>query len=222
MKRKGFFLFLLMVISHYGGFSQEVEHPFADDIRKFKTIDSISPPAENPILFIGSSSFTMWKDVQLYFPGYSIINRGFGGSTFIDVIYYINDVVFPYKPKQVVIYCGENDFAASDSVTSGMVNSRFVKLFELIRNKMPDVKITYVSMKPCPSRWHLKTKFILSNDYIRKFLKRQPNTSFVDVWHKMLDKKGQPNENIYLEDQLHMNPEGYKIWKKAISPHLIK
>jgi lysophospholipase L1-like esterase len=222
MKSKSYILFLLLLFSQHRGFTQVVEHAFADDIRKFKTIDSISPPPQNPILFIGSSSFTMWKDVQLYFPGYPILNRGFGGSTFVDVIYYNDDILFPYKPKQVVIYCGENDFASSDSITPGMVNSRFVQLFELIRKKMPDVKITYISMKPSPSRWHLKAKFILSNNYIRKFLKKQPNTSFVDVWHKMLDKKGQPSESIFLEDQLHMNPDGYKIWKKAINPHLIK
>ena len=222
MKLKRYIPLLLIVLCCYTGFAQKEEHAFAADIRTFKTIDSITPPPENPVLFVGSSSFTMWKDVQLSFPEYTILNRGFGGSTLNDVIFYTDVIVFPYKPKQVVIYCGENDFASSDSITPAIVNSRFVQLFELIREKMPDVKITYVSMKPCPSRWHLSTKFIQSNEYIRNFLKKQPNTSFVDVWNKMLDKKGQPIKSIFLEDQLHMNQDGYKIWEEAIKPHLIK
>ncbi|HEV8273318.1 MAG TPA: G-D-S-L family lipolytic protein, partial [Chitinophagaceae bacterium] len=84
------------------------DQPFWNDIQNFKKQDSVSFPPKNAILLIGSSSFTKWTDVQDYFPGYTIINRGFGGSTLLDQIRYVNDIVFPYDPKQIVIYCGEN------------------------------------------------------------------------------------------------------------------
>lgn len=213
---------LILFLSFSQGFSQNVENQFAGDIRKFKTSDSINPPPQNSILFIGSSSFTKWEDMQSYFPAFTIINRGFGGSYLTDVILYANDIIFPYQPKQVVIYCGENDFASSDSITPAIVNSRFVQLFILIRNKMPAVKITYVSLKPSPNRWHLKEKFVSSNKYIRKFLRKQPNTSFVNIWNNMLSSNKQPREGIFIEDQLHMNISGYMIWKNEIEPHLIK
>ena len=99
--------------------------PFWKDIQNFKKQDSISFPPKNAILLIGSSSFTKWTDVQDYFPGYTIINRGFGGSILLDQIRYANDIIFPYQPKQIVIYCGENDLASSDSVTAQMVFDRF-------------------------------------------------------------------------------------------------
>jgi len=222
MNKQKYIITLVLFFSFFKGFAQDVEYPFASDILKFKSIDSLNPPPQNAILFLGSSSFTMWNDVQHYFPGFTIVNRGFGGSSFTDLIRYADYIVFPYHPKQVVIYCGENDFASSDSITPAIVNNRFVQLFYLIRNKMPDVKITYVSIKPCPSRWHLKDKYISSNKFIRKFLKNQPNTSYVDVWHKMLGRNKQPLAGIYLEDQLHMNSSGYMIWEKAIAPHLVK
>ena len=113
-------------------------------------------------------------------------------------------------------------FAYSDTITSEIVNQRFVQLFNLIRNKMPEIKITYVSIKPSPSRWQLKNKIIASNTFIRQYLKKQPNASYVDIWSKMLDKKGQPLPGIFLDDQLHMKPAGYAIWQKAIEPQLIK
>jgi lysophospholipase L1-like esterase len=222
MKQQKYLLVILLYLCFFQGFAQEVQYPFAGDISKFRSADSINPPPENAILFIGSSSFRMWNDVQDYFPGYTIINRGFGGSSITDLIRYANYIIFPYHPKQVVIYCGDNDFASSDSITSEIVNNRFVQLFDLIRNKMPDVKITYVSIKPCPSRWHLKEKFISSNKFIRKFLKHKPNTSYVDVWNRMLGSNKQPLTGIFIEDQLHMNSSGYMIWKKAIAPHLVK
>src|SRR4051794_39345746 len=81
---------------------------FQKDIQDFKKQDSTSFPPRNAIVFVGSSSFTKWKDVQDYFPNYKIVNRGFGGSTLPDVIRYVNDIIIPYHPKQVVIYCGDN------------------------------------------------------------------------------------------------------------------
>src|ERR1700736_1860158 len=98
---------------------------FYNDIQAFKKKDSVHMPAKHSILFIGSSSFTKWTDVQDYFPGYPIINRGFGSSTLPDVIRYADDIIFPYQPKQIVIYCGENDLAASDTVTAETVVERF-------------------------------------------------------------------------------------------------
>src|SRR5689334_21758852 len=75
---------------------------FWNDIQAFKKQDSAHFPGTNKILFVGSSSFTNWKDVLDYFPAYPIINRVFGGSTLLDQIRYVKDVVFPYKPKQVI------------------------------------------------------------------------------------------------------------------------
>src|ERR1700761_1934486 len=86
--------------------------PFWNEIAEFKHQDSVQRPPSGAILFVGSSSFRKWTNLQSYFPGYTIINRGFGGSTLPDVIRYANDIIFPYHPKEIVIYCGENDFAA--------------------------------------------------------------------------------------------------------------
>src|SRR5579862_1649086 len=121
--------------------------PFISDIENFKRQDSVNPPPQHAILFVGSSSFTKWTDVQSYFPKYTIINRGFGGSSFPDVIRYADDIIFPYHPKQIVIYCGDNDLAFSDTLTALTVFDRFKKLFVLIREKMHNVNIVVVSIK---------------------------------------------------------------------------
>jgi len=126
--------------------------PFYDDIQAFKKQDSIKPPQKHAILFVGSSSFTKWTDVQSYFPGYTILNRGFGGSTLTDVIRYANDIIFPYDPKEIVIYCGENDIAYSDTVSAETVFNRFQALYNMIRVKYKTIPVVYISIKPSPSR----------------------------------------------------------------------
>src|SRR6188768_1965272 len=198
--------------------------PFWKDIQNFKKQDSISFPPKNAILFIGSSSFTKWTDVQDYFPGFTIVNRGFGGSTLLDQIRYANDIIFPYQPKQIVIYCGENDLASSDTVTAQMVVDRFIQLFEIIRKKS-EAPIAYISMKPSPSRRHLFTKMDEANREIMKFVMEQvgdqllhPPMAFIDIHNEMLNAYGQPMPEIFLNDSLHMNAKGYAIWQKEIQP----
>ncbi len=199
-----------------------VAQPFFNDIQDFKKQDSISFPPKNAILFVGSSSFTKWKDVQNYFPAYKIINRGFGGSSLPDVIQYANEIIFPYQPKQIVLYCGENDIASSDTVTGKIVFKRFKKLFTIIRERFSKTPLVYICMKPSPSRWMLKEKLIVGNKLIKKFIKKKKNTVFINVWDSMLATDGKPKEEIFIEDKLHMNAKGYAIWQKLIEPVLVK
>lgn len=196
--------------------------PFYQEIQQFKKQDSISFPPNNAILLVGSSSFRKWTDVQSYFPGYKIINRGFGGSTLPDVIHYANDIILPYHPKQVMIYCGDNDLASSDTITPEIVTNRFKTLFHIIRRNLPAANIAYVSIKPSPSRIKLILAIKQTNYLIKTFLSKQKNTSFINVFQPMLLADEKPRPEIFLEDSLHMNAKGYAIWKKAIQPHLLK
>ncbi len=195
---------------------------FYNDIQVFKQKDAAQAPALQSILFVGSSSFTKWTDVQDYFPGYPVLNRGFGGSSLPDLIRYANDIIFPYQPKQIVIYCGENDLAASDTVTAAMVVARFTTLFGMIRKKLGGVPVLFVSLKPSPSRSRLFSAMKEVNAQVKSFLQKNKKTAFADVYSKMLDANGEPMQDIFLDDKLHMNAKGYAIWKEVIEPCLIK
>jgi lysophospholipase L1-like esterase len=196
--------------------------PFWNEIAEFKRQDSIQRPPSGAILFVGSSSFRKWTNIQSYFPGYTIINRGFGGSTFPDVIRYAGEIIYPYHPKQVVIYCGDNDLAASDSVTATVVYNRFVHLYDLIRTHLKDVDIVYVSIKPSPSREKLMPRMEEVNDLIRNFMAKYSHAVFVDVYHPMLTPQGMPMDDLFIGDKLHMNEKGYKVWQKILLPYLDK
>ena len=215
-------LILLLLVFSLGVSAQESKPPFWNDIQDFKRQDSISFPGTGKILFVGSSSFTKWKDVQDYFPGYPIVNRGFGGSSLPDVIRYREDVIFKYKPKQIVIYCGENDLAASDTVSAATVVKRFKELFGLIRGRFKNVPVAFVSLKPSPSRQHLMPKMLVANLTIKNYLRKRKKTAFIDVYYKMLKPDGKPIDDIFIEDKLHMNAKGYAIWQKIIKPYLLK
>jgi lysophospholipase L1-like esterase len=213
---------LLAVFLFLVGFVKAQNTPFYSEIEHFKKQDSIQFPPKHAILFLGSSSFRKWEDVQKYFPGYTIINRGFGGSTIPDAMRYLNEIVFPYEPKQVVIYEGDNDLASSDKITADSVLNRFEKLFSLIRKHLPNTAIAFVSIKPSPSREKLMPEMQEANSMIKSFLSHQKNAAFIDVYHTMLNKDGTPDKSLFVEDELHMNAKGYHIWQKIIKPYLLK
>lgn len=200
--------------------AQPVAPPFLKEIDAFKKKDSRQAPPKQTILFVGSSSFTKWVDVQAYFPGYPILNRGFGGSSLPDIIRYADEIIYPYHPKQIIIYCGENDIAASHRVTAQLVLRRFKKLFGMIRANLGKVPVAFISIKPSPSRWKFEPVIVETNRLIKQFLRKQPETNFINVHDAMLNADGSVKAELFVGDKLHMNTKGYAIWQKIIKPFL--
>ncbi|ETZ24232.1 GDSL-type esterase/lipase family protein [Pedobacter sp. V48] len=211
-------VFVLLVSLSVNSYSQE--KPFWNDIQKFKHQDSISMPAKNKVVFVGSSSFTRWNDLETVFKDYHAINRGFGGSTLEQANAYIHELVFAYRPKQVVIYSGENDIATGTSVEQ--TYDRFVTFYNNLRKGLPKANIVYISMKQSPSRMKFADNVNKANTMIKAYMSKQKNAIFIDVNAKMLDSNGAPRPELFVEDMLHMKPEGYAIWIKEITPYLKK
>jgi hypothetical protein len=196
--------------------------PFIKEIRQFRHLDSLQAPPAKPILFIGSSSFTNWKDISAFFPGHVILNRAFGGSSLPHLIMYAEDIIFRYDPKQIVIYCGENDLTGGPEITGDSVYQRFVRLYKLIRHRLPKVPVAYVSMKPSPSRVKYLPAMREGNRLIERYMRKTPRTEYIDVHRPMLAADGRVFPHIFLSDSLHMNRKGYEIWQPIIEPYLVK
>lgn len=213
-------LFLLPFFASDPTSVHQTKPPFWNEIQQFKKQDSINFPPANGVLFVGSSSFRMWEDLETVYKEYDVINRGFGGSNLLEAKYYAEQIIFPYRPRQIVIYSGENDIAGN--VDAQQTLKRFVDLFETIRLKLPMVPIAFVSIKPSPSRMKFMPVMKESNQLIKTYLQKHKNTGYIDVFSLMLDDQGKPKADIFIGDRLHMNKKGYLIWQKAIEPYLIK
>lgn len=197
------------------------EAPFAKEIAAFVAADHKSSPAKGQILFVGSSSFTKWTDVATYFPNHKILNRGFGGSSLTDVIRYQDQIIYPYQPAQIVIYCGENDIAGDAKLSAYEVYLRFTTLYRNIREHLPTTPVSFISIKPSVARWSMRSKMIAANGWIREQAMLDKKLTFIDVWEAILDKDRRPKPEIFIEDNLHMNEKGYKIWAPIIEPTLV-
>jgi lysophospholipase L1-like esterase len=197
--------------------------PFQNEINAFKKQDSLNPPPHDPILFVGSSSFTKWKSINKDFPGYPIVNRGFGGSRLLDVIHFAEETIFTYQPKQIFIYCGENDLAMDSTATPSVLLERYQTLHKMIRDRLgKKLPIVFVSIKPSISRWKLEQTYLATNQLIQEFLSSDRYAKYLDVHQAMLDENKEVLKDIFIEDKLHMNEKGYAIWINIIGPLLLK
>ncbi len=144
----------------------------------------------------------------------NVINQGFGGSYLADVNYYFDRIVKPYKPKMIVLYAGENDI--NDGIAPEAVAESYRKFAEMVRKNFPKIKLIYISLKPSPLRWQRADKYRHANSLIKAEIAKDKRTVFVDVWSKMLNEKGEPKDEIFTEDRLHMNEKGYAIWRDLL------
>lgn len=210
---------ILISLFNLASFAQD-KPPFWNDVQTIKAYDKIYSPPQHPILFIGSSSIRLWVDFTKTFKDYTVLNRGIGGTVTADIDRYLEDVAFPYQPKQVVLYVGENDLIkAPDAET---VFADFKKLYTHFRTGLPNTPLVYIAIKGSPSRAQHQAKAKQANLLISQFLKGEQNAVFVDVYQPMLDKQGNMQPALFKEDMLHMNGTGYRIWNNLLFPYLLK
>ncbi len=193
----------------------------AQDPARFKSeIDNLlladsSVNHKKLILFTGSSSIRIWKSLGADFPKQNTLNRGFGGSEMTDLLYYAGQLIIKHNPKQIFIYEGDNDINSGKSPEEILETAD--QLLSLIRAQLPkNVKVVFISAKPSVARWHLKETYIAYNTQLKAWTDQHKKVLFADVWTPMLDSNGEVLKDIFMEDGLHLNEKGYKIWTGTI------
>tara|TARA_B100000401_G_scaffold244211_1_gene165618 strand:+ start:1241 stop:1930 length:690 start_codon:yes stop_codon:yes gene_type:complete len=202
--------------------SQEYPDPkrFYNEI-KSELEESPFKKSDKPlIVFSGSSSIRFWIDLDKDFIEYDILNRGFGGSIFSDLNYFINELIIKHNPDLIVLYEGDNDIAFN--IPTKYIYDDFKKSYELIRKKNENVSIIYIAPKPSPARWNKKNKYDELNNLIKEFCKMKQKTYYFDTWSIMIDNEGNIPKKYFWTDMLHMNKSGYQVWKKNLKPLINK
>nr|WP_083440797.1 SGNH/GDSL hydrolase family protein [Aquincola tertiaricarbonis] len=198
-----------------------VDARWKESIDAFAAQDKLNAPRTGGVLFVGSSSIRMWSGLEDAFASANmpVLKRGFGGSRMLDCAQYVDALVMPYKPRLVVVYAGDNDLA--EGRTPQQVLQSFTRFTEAVRAALPETRIAYLSIKPSPLRAALVPAIRETNGLISAYARNTPNLDYIDVFSKMLDDSGKPRGELFLADSLHLNAEGYALWRNVINPHLL-
>ena len=118
---------------------------------------------------------------------------------------------------EVIIYAGANDLAGGKKPE--LVFGDFVALATKIRENLPNARISLIASAPNPKRWGIVEKVKRFNSLAQEYCQAHGLT-FIDVFPLMLGPNGSPKPDIFREDGLHMNANGYAIWKETVGPYL--
>lgn len=184
----------------------------------FAKADAATPPVKGGIVFVGSSSIVRWKSLAQDFPEHRVVNRGFGGSELFDAVNYFDRAVLPHQPRLIVLYAGSNDINAGKPPER--VETDFRKFVALVKQKLPGTRVAYIANAGNPARWKQVEQVREANRRIEAITKADPQLAFINVFDAMLGPDGLPKPDIFVEDRLHMNEQGYAIWKEIVRPFL--
>ena len=217
MKYLRFSIFICLLMTAFSLSAQDPSR-FNEQVEKLAQAEYNFSPEKKLALFTGSSSIRMWNDIQVYFPEYNVVNNGFRGSHFSDLIYFYNKLIIPLKPDILFIYEGDNDIASQKKPRMITKEAKF--LLEKIRRDLPHTSVVLISPKPSIARWNLRKEYETLNKKLKRLAKKTDKVEFADVWNAMLDENGNVFQDVFLEDNLHMNKKGYDIWAKVLSGFL--
>jgi lysophospholipase L1-like esterase len=191
---------------------------FEPNVRLYEESDKQSMPPAGAILLVGDSQFFRWKTVNEDLPGYTIINRGIDSFQTSDVNYFFDRLVTPYKPRMIIMHAGGNDVHTGK--TTAQILTDYRTFVGKVRKILPTVPILISSTTPGPARWDEADKRKELNKALKDYAATEKNIQFVDLWDAMLTPDGKPREDLWVEDRIHPNHEGYLIRVRIMKPML--
>jgi lysophospholipase L1-like esterase len=188
---------------------------FEDRILAFEASDAQNPPSKASVLFVGSSSIVKWESLAEDLAPLPVLNRGFGGSTFPELLHYFDRVVLPYEPSAVVVYEGDNDIV-QDTMKPKHVIANMKEFQSRLQTTYPGTPMYMLAIKPSVARESLYNKANFCNILMRNVAANDSLLTFVDIASPMMDENGRIRRDIFVEDSLHMNAKGYEIWTQVV------
>jgi lysophospholipase L1-like esterase len=169
-----------------------------------------------PPVFYGSSSFRLWDTLAEDFDP-RVLNLAFGGSTLEACDYFFARLVPPVNPRSLLLYAGDNDLA--DGRSAEQVLAFFRSLADRVAVSLSAIPFGFVSVKPSPARYPIIDKIRCFNELVRKDIESRPAGYYVDIFPAMLDQSGKPRAEFFVDDGLHLNRKGYRLWSRLLEPH---
>lgn len=216
---------LLFFLSSAG--AQENPRPYFDPdrfeeaITAFEQAHAAEPEPEGAVLAIGSSSIRFWRTIKDDLAPLTIVHRGFGGSTMRDALHYMDRIVIPHKPRAVVLYEGDNDLAAF-KVAPAVVMENFNAFAAKLQETLPDTRLYVLSIKPSIARMDTWDAMAQTNGRLQARCAEIDGCTYIDVATPMFHRDGELREDIFVEDNIHMNAAGYDIWTQTVKPVLLE
>jgi len=187
------------------------DNPFYQDkTSHFRTL----PKAESGIIFVGDSLTDLCEWAELL-ENAQIKNRGICGDTTDGILNRIDNII-EYPPQKLFLLIGINDLNQGRQVSDIIENYNLV--LRKIKDNVPNTKVFIQSVLPVNYQKFQKDgvndKVIELNLKLRE-LAKEFSYQYIDLFSAFLDANNELDSQ-YTTDGVHLNGQGYLIWKGII------
>jgi len=199
---------------------QPKENKYEKEISSLEQLDKTEKYADNSILFVGSSSIRLWSTLKEDIAPYPFIQRGFGGSRTPDVVYYMKRLAYPHNFRAVVIFVANDLTGSANDLKPKETLHNYRKIVKIIRAKYKKQPVFIIEITPSSQRWKSWPQIQQTNALLKNYCAKGKNLYFIETAQNYLNEKGEPRDELFREDHLHLNREGYKIWGRLVKSSL--
>ncbi len=222
LAKRGGLLYIIRKISFLTNPEARVNYmydsPFYQDKKThFETL----PKAEDEIIFLGDSLTDLceWSE---FFRNARLKNRGICGDTTEGILNRINNIV-ESKPQKIFLMIGINDLSQGRKV--GDVLNSYKLILKTLQEQTPKTKVFIQSLLPVntqsfPNRNSELSEKVIKVNATLKQLAKEFSFQYIDLYSSFLDSNHQLDAQ-YTSDGVHLNGQGYLIWKEIIEKDVI-
>jgi len=210
---------LFAAVNHLGGWSYLSYRMQNDESALYehrRALFEDLPVHEGAWIFLGDSHIEQAEWHELV--GGQSLNRGIVGD-YVEGVTARLPEINRHKPTKIFLEVGVNDLFFGKSADE--VKAAYQNLVQSIRRDNPQAALFLCSVLPVNNAVR-NTK--LSNDAVRELNERIQGISgafaipYVDVYAQVIDGDGNLSARL-TSDGVHLNAQGYLIWKKAIEAY---
>jgi len=192
-----------------------------DDIQKLEKRNAEEAMPDDSLLFFGSSSIRRWDTMGVDMVPFPSINRGYGGAKYVDMVLFADRILSTKNYRSLVMFAA-NDVSGKDkpNSTPEEVSVAILEIIRISKSHRPDAPIFIIEVTPTLAREQVWDKTRQINAALREVALSTPNTWFITTAERYLNPDGSIKGQYFVEDKLHLNADGYKVWASIIKAQL--
>jgi len=192
---------------------------YTAEVAKFAALPA---PQPGGVLLVGSSNFRKWSNVVTDLAPLPVTNRAFGGSQTSHQLVFFDQVVPPCRPGLIVWYCGSNDIKGKKDAAS--ILGRTGEWISKVKQMDPATGILLVSVIRAPQKHRDGQIDVVDavNRGYEEIAQTKKGVFYVDVNPALQNSSGESRGELYAEDGLHLNLEGYHQMVTLLKPAIEK
>ena len=193
---------------------------WAKEIDKFDAINASEKDPADAIMFIGSSSIRRWTTLATDMTPFRTIRRGYGGAKYTDMGVFVRKIISPHQYRALLMFVGNGVVGAPEDHTPDQIESLTRYIVSQSHEHQPGAPVFLIEITPCEKRFKAWPKIRAVNARLREVALSTPHTYFVPTASHFLKPDGTPQSDFFVEDRLHLNADGYKLWTMLIRKRL--